>query len=98
MLLHKDLALKIDSFAHLHEFVGIACITIFAGELTTTVRVDHPGEWHSRRDAACQHRAIFKGDVLNIMSFVNSLALCGQLGNAYQPLSACGLGKTRRPW
>ena len=96
MLLHKDLALKIQAFAHLHEFVGIACITIFAGELAAPVRVDHPRKWHSRRVAACQHRAVFKRDVFNIMSFVDGLALCRKLGDTYEPLSGCDLGKKGR--
>jgi hypothetical protein len=44
VLLDVDFLLELGAVAHLHELVGVAGVTIFAGELAAAVRVDGPGE------------------------------------------------------
>src|SRR6185295_9137393 len=50
----EDLALKRFRIVELHEFVGVARITILAAEFAAAVRIDHPAERHARTIAARQ--------------------------------------------
>ena len=49
MLLDVNLLLEVDAVPHLHEFVGVAGITVFAGELAAAIGIDCPGEGHRAR-------------------------------------------------
>src|SRR5947208_15956668 len=46
VLLGINLLLELDTVTHLHELVGVARITIFAGKLASPVRIDRPGKRH----------------------------------------------------
>ena len=82
VLLHVDFALKIQAVAHLHEFVRIARVTIFAGKLASSIGIDLPGEGHTGRITAREHAAILQRDVVHLVPFRNRFALGRKPGNA----------------
>ena len=56
MLLDEDLLLEVDAVAHFHEFVGIARVAVFAGELASAVGIDCPGKGHADAGASVEQR------------------------------------------
>ena len=84
MLLDENLLLELHSVAHLHEFVGVAGITVFAGKFAATVRVDCPGEGHARAGAAIEQGANGQGEVFDLVSLANGFSLSCEAGDADQ--------------
>ena len=85
VLLGIDLLLKVDAVTHLHELVGVARVTIFAGELASSVGIHRPGERHlSSAYTPVQQRAYREGKVFNLMSLTDAFAMCSQTSNPHQ--------------
>src|SRR5689334_16705652 len=82
MLFDVNLSFKIDAIPHLHKLVRITGVAVLARELAATVRIDCPCKWHPRRCAAVQERTRGKGEVLDIMTFSQRFALCGEARDA----------------
>jgi hypothetical protein len=95
MLFDEDLALEIHAIAQLHEFVGVAGITVFAAELAAAIRIDHPCEWHTPGDATRKHAAVFDGQVLNVVAVREGLPFGGKSGDTNQRLIRFDLGEKR---
>src|SRR5579863_10530710 len=95
MLLDVDLALEVEPVAHLHKFVGIARVAVFAGEFAAAVGIDGPGEGHGAvADAAVQQRFRLEREVLDIVAFADGFAFAGQARNADQPgMGGAGVGE-----
>ena len=84
VLLHIDLALKIDAISHFHELMRIACVTIFAGKLASSIRIDCPRKGHAWRGTAIQERSCRQSEVLDIVPLAQRFALRRQAGNTHQ--------------
>jgi hypothetical protein len=75
MLFDVNLALEVDAVAHLHEFVRVAGVAIFAGKLAAAIRIDGPLKRHAApADAAVQKRLGFNREVLDVMPFAQRFA------------------------
>src|SRR5438552_13463784 len=92
VLLDVNLLLEIHAVAHLHKFVGVARVAIFAGELAAAIRIDRPGKRHTRHIAAVEQRTHRQGEVLYFMPEAKRFAGRRQPGNADQP-GLLGLGE-----
>jgi hypothetical protein len=84
MLLDENLLLEFHAVAHLHEFVGVARIAVFASKLASTVGIDGPRKRHPRGGTAIEQRLHQQGEVLNIVSFGERLTRCRQARNSNQ--------------
>src|ERR1700691_889748 len=78
MLFDKNLAFELHTVAQFHKFVRIACVTVLAGKLATSVRIDCPGE----REIACAYdaakkRTCLECKVFDIMAFAQRLSRGG---------------------
>jgi len=94
VLLDEDLVLEI-LVGHLHELVGVASVTIFAGKLTSAVGIDRPGERQvAIADHAVKQRTGGKGEVLDVMAFANGLSLGRKTSDADE-FGAVGIGEER---
>jgi hypothetical protein len=91
MLLHKDLLFEVDAVAHFHEFVGVAGITVFAGELASAVGIDCPSKGHANAGAPVEQRTDGKGEVFNLVPLTHGFPQRSQAGDAYE--FGLGFGK-----
>src|SRR5690349_18499943 len=90
-LLYEDFVLKFVRVTHLHELVRVTRKTVLAGELTTAIRIDRPGEGKiPSRIAAVKDGANRQGEKLHLMTAVDTFGLMGQPGDANQ--TRCGIG------
>ena len=84
MLLDEDLLLEVHAIAHFHEFVGIAGIAILAGKFAAAVRIDRPFKGHADAGAAIQQGAYGQGEVFDVVSLAERLALGSKAGDTDQ--------------
>ena len=82
LLLDVDLALEVRAVTHLHKFVGVARIAVFAGEFAAAVGIDSPGKRHADAGAAVEKRPDGQGEVLDLVALADGFAFSGQAGDA----------------
>jgi hypothetical protein len=82
MLLGVDLLLEFHAFAHLHKFVGIAGVAVFAGKLASAIRIDGPGKRHTGAGASVQQRPYRQGEIFDLVPLPDALPVRSQPGNA----------------
>ena len=98
VLLDKDFLLELISVAHFHEFVGVAGIAVFAGELTAAVGIDGPCEREPAvADAAVQQGTRGQGEVFNVVAFAKRLAFGRKPGDADE-WRLLGSGEQGQDW
>jgi hypothetical protein len=85
VLLDVDFLLELPTITHFHEFVRVAGIAVFAGELTAAVGIGGPGERQpSVTDATVQQGTSRQSKVLNIVALAKRSAFRREAGNAYE--------------
>jgi hypothetical protein len=85
VLLHINLLFEGDALAHLHKFVRVAGITIFAGKFAAALGIDGPFERHAATAvAAVQHGFRRQREVFNVVAFAQRLAGSGEAGDSYE--------------
>src|ERR1700676_3578994 len=82
MLLHENFLLEVDAVPQFHEFMGVAGITVFAGELATAIRIDCPGERHAHASAAIEQGADGQREVFNFVPLKEGFSLRCQASDA----------------
>jgi len=83
VLFDVDFLLELQAIAHFHELVGVAGVTVLAGEFAAAIGIDGPGEGHLPvADAAIQQRLRRQREVLDLVAFAEGLAFGGQAGDA----------------
>jgi len=83
LLFDIDFLLEGEGIAQLHKFVGVARVTVFAGEFASTVGVDGPLEGvAANRCHAAEERTRGESEVLNVMTFPERIGMSGEPGNA----------------
>jgi len=82
MLLDENLLLEIDAVAHFHEFMGIARVTVLAGELASAVGVDRPRKRHAYAGATVEQRPNREREVFDFMPLAQRFPLRSETRDA----------------